>query len=56
MPSYRRSPRSLSVSLEALADELAPQTLLADVQRICPAALGEERSRQSTATAERGGV
>ena len=56
MPSYRRSPRSLAVSLEALVDELAPQTLLADVQRIWPAAVGEELARQSTATAERGGV
>jgi predicted nucleic acid-binding Zn ribbon protein len=56
MPSYRRSPRSLTVSLDALVDELAPQTLLADVQRIWAAAVGDELARQSTATAERGGV
>lgn len=56
MPSYRRFPRSLAVSLDALADELAPQTLLADVQRIWTAALGDELAHQSTATAERGGV
>lgn len=56
MPSYRRSPRSLAVSLQALADELAPQTVLADVQRIWAAAVGEELARQSTPTAERGGV
>jgi len=56
MPSYRRAPRSLASSLEALADELAPQTLLGDVQRIWVAAVGEELARQSSATAERGGV
>jgi len=56
MPSYRRAPRSLTSSLEALADELAPQTLLGDVQRIWLAAVGEELARQSSATAERGGV
>ena len=56
MPSYRRAPRSLASSLEALADDLAPQTLLGDVQRIWPAAVGEELARQSSATAERGGV
>ncbi len=56
MPSYRRSPRPVAVSLQSLTDELAPQTLLADVQRIWPAAVGEELARQSTATAERGGV
>jgi predicted nucleic acid-binding Zn ribbon protein len=56
MPSYRRSPRSLAVSLDALADELAPRTVLAEVQRIWTAAVGEELSRQSTATAERGGT
>jgi predicted nucleic acid-binding Zn ribbon protein len=56
MPSYRRSPRSLAVSLEALVDELAPQTLLADVQRIWATAVGQEMAQQSTPTAERGGV
>jgi predicted nucleic acid-binding Zn ribbon protein len=56
MPSYRRSPRSLAASLETLVDDLAPRTLLADVQRIWPTALGEELARQSSPTAERGGV
>lgn len=56
MSSYRRAPRSLAPALESLADELAPQTLLGDVQRIWAAAVGEELARQSTATAERGGV
>jgi predicted nucleic acid-binding Zn ribbon protein len=56
MPSYRRSPRSVAVSLEALVDELAPQTALAEVQRVWPAAVGEELARQSSPTAERAGV
>ena len=56
MPSYRRSPRSLAPALQALADDLAPHTLLADVQRIWPAAVGLELARQSTPTAERGGA
>ena len=55
MPSYRRSPRSLAPAMQALADDLAPRTLLADVQRIWPAAVGAELARQSTPTAERGG-
>ena len=56
MPSYRRSPRPLAASLETLIDELAPQTLLADVQRIWLVAVGDDLARQSTVTAERGGV
>jgi predicted nucleic acid-binding Zn ribbon protein len=56
MPSYRRSPRPLTSALDALAGELAPRTLLADVQRIWPAAVGEELARQSSPTAERGGA
>jgi predicted nucleic acid-binding Zn ribbon protein len=55
MPSYRRAPRSLAPALEALADDLAPRTVLADVQRVWATAVGEELARQSTPTAERGG-
>ena len=55
MPSYRRSPRTLAPALQELADDLAPRTLLADIQRIWPAAVGPELARQSTPTAERGG-
>jgi predicted nucleic acid-binding Zn ribbon protein len=56
MPSYRRSPRPLAPALERLADDLAPRTLLADVQRIWPAAVGEDLARQSTPTSERAGT
>ena len=55
MPSYRRSPRSLAPALQTLADDLAPRTLLGDVQRIWATAVGPELARQSTPTAERGG-
>ena len=55
MPSYRRSPRSIAPALQTLADDLAPRTVLADVQRIWTAAVGAELARQSTPTAERGG-
>jgi predicted nucleic acid-binding Zn ribbon protein len=55
MPSYRRSPRPLAPALQELADDLAPRTLLADVQRIWASAVGAELARQSTPTSERGG-
>ncbi|HEY5428728.1 MAG TPA: DUF721 domain-containing protein [Solirubrobacteraceae bacterium] len=53
---YRRSPRSMEVALTALADELAPHTLLADVQRAWPGAVGTAIAEQADPTAERGGV
>jgi predicted nucleic acid-binding Zn ribbon protein len=56
MPSYRRSPRTLAPALQRLADDLAPRTLLADVQRVWPAAVGPDLARQSSPTAERGGA
>lgn len=39
-----------------LADDLAPQTLLADVQRAWPEAVGPSIAAQAQPTAERGGV
>lgn len=53
---YRRAPRSLNAALESLADDLAPQTLLADVQRAWPAVVGGSIADQAAPTAERGGV
>jgi predicted nucleic acid-binding Zn ribbon protein len=53
---HRRSPRSLGLALTSLADDLAPQTLLADVQRAWPGAVGETIAAQAQPTAERGGV
>ncbi len=54
--SYRRSPRSMQSALGALADELAPHTLLADVQRAWPHVVGASVAAQAQPTAERGGV
>jgi predicted nucleic acid-binding Zn ribbon protein len=54
----RRRPAPLPVggAVAALADRLAPQTLLADVQRMWPAAVGEAVAARATPTAERGGM
>jgi predicted nucleic acid-binding Zn ribbon protein len=52
----RRAPRPLASALERLTAELAPATLLADVQRAWPAAAGEAFAAQSTPVAERDGV
>jgi predicted nucleic acid-binding Zn ribbon protein len=53
---YRRSPRSMDAALTALADDLAPQTLLGDVQRAWAATVGPSIAAQAQPTAERGGV
>lgn len=54
--SYRRAPRSLQSALTSLADDLAPRTLLADIQRAWPRAVGDTIAAQAQPTAERGGV
>ena len=53
---HRRSPRSLETALTELADDLAPQTLLGDVQRVWSATVGPSIAAQAQPTAERGGV
>jgi len=52
----RRQPRPLSHAIAALADRLAPQTTLADVQRVWPDAVGEVVAAQAEPTREREGV
>jgi predicted nucleic acid-binding Zn ribbon protein len=52
----RRAPRPLATALDRLTAELAPATLLAEVQRAWPAAAGEAFAAQSTPTGERDGV
>ncbi|MGI9184567.1 MAG: DciA family protein [Solirubrobacteraceae bacterium] len=54
--SYRRSPRPLAGALERLAGEVAPQTLLAEVQRVWPATVGAAISAEARPTSERAGV
>ena len=56
MTHYRRSPRPITGALGALADRLAPQTPLADVQRVWPGVVGEAIAAEAQPTAERGGV
>jgi predicted nucleic acid-binding Zn ribbon protein len=53
---YRRAPRSLDLALTSLADDLAPRTVLADVQRAWPDTVGAAIAAQALPTAERGGV
>jgi predicted nucleic acid-binding Zn ribbon protein len=56
MTARRRSPRSLGIALGSLADELAPDTLLAEVQRVWASTVGAGIAGQAQPTAERGGV
>ena len=52
----RTQPRPLSHAVAALADRLAPQTTLAEVQRVWVDAVGEVVAAQAEPTAEREGV
>ena len=52
----RREPRPLGTAIAALADRLAPQTVLADVQRVWATAVGDVIAAQAEPTAERDGV
>jgi predicted nucleic acid-binding Zn ribbon protein len=54
--SYRRGPRPLDVAVGRLADELAPETLLAEVQRVWTKAVGDAIATEAQPTAERAGV
>jgi predicted nucleic acid-binding Zn ribbon protein len=56
MTHYRRAPRSMGLALSDLADELAPATTLAAIQRAWPQAVGEAIAAEAQPTAERGGV
>jgi predicted nucleic acid-binding Zn ribbon protein len=51
----RRAPRPLAVALERLTTDLAPATLLAEVQRAWPEAAGEAFAPHSEPWAERDG-
>jgi predicted nucleic acid-binding Zn ribbon protein len=52
----RTQPRPLSHAVAALADRLAPQTTLAEVQRVWPEAVGDVIAAQAEPTSEREGV
>jgi predicted nucleic acid-binding Zn ribbon protein len=53
---HRRVPRDAGSAIGALADGLAPATLLGDVQRVWPAVAGPVIGAQATPTAARDGV
>ncbi len=56
MSRHRRSPRPLAGAFDAMIEELAPDTLLAAVQRAWPDAVGKSIAAQAQPTAERGGA
>lgn len=56
MTHHRRSPRQFTLALDQIRDELAPQTLLAEVQRVWPGAVGAGIAAEAQPTAERAGV
>jgi predicted nucleic acid-binding Zn ribbon protein len=56
MSLRRRSPRPLASALAPLREEWAPDTLLAEVQRVWPQAVGEAIAAEARPERERGGV
>jgi predicted nucleic acid-binding Zn ribbon protein len=52
----RRQPRPAGQSIAALAERLAPLTLLADVQRVWEQAVGDVIAAQAEPTGERDGM
>jgi predicted nucleic acid-binding Zn ribbon protein len=56
MTHHRRSPRSLVPALDELRDSVAPATLLAEVQRVWPEAVGALIASEAVPSRERGGV
>ena len=56
MSHYRRSPRPVAIAIEAVRNGLAPETLLADVQRAWLEAVGATIAAEAKPTTERAGV
>jgi len=56
MTRYRRSPRRLALALDEVRGEWAPETLLAEVQRVWPSVVGSAIAAEASPTAERAGV
>ena len=52
----RRAPRPASEAMRGLLEGLAPQTLLADVQRVWPDVVGDTIAAEATPTGDRGGT
>ncbi|WP_205696217.1 DciA family protein [Conexibacter sp. SYSU D00693] len=56
MAQRRRAPRSIASAVEGLAEQLAPATGLAAIQRVWADAVGDAVAAQAEPTAERDGV
>ncbi|HYB26795.1 MAG TPA: DUF721 domain-containing protein [Solirubrobacteraceae bacterium] len=56
MTSYRRSPRQAGLAFDRIRDDLAPDTLLAEVQQAWRGAVGPAIALEAQPTRERGGV
>ena len=56
MTLHRSAPRPLAGALSPLRDSWAPDTLLAEVQRVWPAAVGGAIAAEAAPLSERGGV
>jgi predicted nucleic acid-binding Zn ribbon protein len=56
MTAYRRSPRPMALALGQIQAELEPDTVLAEVQRVWPRAVGPVIAAEAQPTAERAGV
>jgi predicted nucleic acid-binding Zn ribbon protein len=53
---WRRTPHPLAPVIDQLRDQLAPQTLLAEVQRVWRAVVGPAIAAEAQPTAERAGA
>lgn len=56
MSPHRRSLRPMSLALDEVRDELAPQTVLASIQRVWREAVGATIAAEAHPTGERGGI
>ena len=56
MTAYRPSPRRLTLALDQIRDELEPESLLAEVQRVWRDAVGAVIAQEAQPSSERGGI
>ena len=56
MTGYRRSPRRLTTALDHIRDELEPDSLLGEVQRVWREAVGAAIAQEAQPTSERNGI
>jgi predicted nucleic acid-binding Zn ribbon protein len=56
MTLHRRGPRSVNFALTPMRETWAPETVLAEVQRVWPAVVGEAIAAEAAPQRERAGV